>query len=109
MIASLVNREADLAISSAADVPLRREVVDFNLPTTSLKLAVFFKHPQNPVVDTLALLEPFGAHLWWAIAIFVVIATAGLAFFNFVHDISYYGADFGRICIRSAEIDSSHR
>ena len=89
MIASLLNREADLAISSTADVPIRRQVVDFNLPTTSLKLTVFFKNP-TPVVDALALLEPFRVQLWWAIATFVIITSLGLAFFSVIQDISYF-------------------
>ena len=81
MVADLIHGDADLGLSSTADVPSRRIAVDFNIPTTSLKLSAFFVPPQ-PTAKTGALLHPFQADVWIAIIFWLVLLTSVLGIFN---------------------------
>ena len=81
MVADLLHGDADLGLSSTADVPSRRLAVDFNIPTTSLKLSAFFVPPQ-PTAKTGALLHPFQTDVWIAILFWLILLTSVLLIFN---------------------------
>ncbi|CAG7727676.1 unnamed protein product [Allacma fusca] len=83
MIAELLAGEVDIAISSTSDIPLRRTVIDFNIPTNTLKLSGFFKKPRA-VVDAKALIEPFKGSFWFAVISVIVSLSLVLIFFKWV-------------------------
>ena len=81
MIALLLNDEADLAISSTADRPFRRLVIDFNMPTNEIRLSAFFRRPTS-ISTSSALLQPFHRNFWIGILVWLLLASLSLIIFK---------------------------
>ena len=84
MIWYLLHDKVDLAISSTADRPFRHEVVDFNMPTSQIRLSAFFKTPKSVGGSGSGVAQPFSRGLWCVLALWVFIAGVALVFFKHV-------------------------
>ncbi|CAG7727371.1 unnamed protein product [Allacma fusca] len=83
MVADILAGEADLGISSSADLAFRRAVVDFNMPTNRLKLSAFFKKPQA-ATHANALIEPFKGIFWFVLICSMISLSLVLIIFKWV-------------------------
>jgi len=81
MIGLLLNDEADIAISSTSNSPFRREVVDFNFPTTDIRVSAFFHRPPVSLVVN-PLTRPFNFDFWLAVLITILVSAISLCFFT---------------------------
>lgn len=72
MIGLLLEGKADLGLSSMADIPFRREVVDFNIPTNEVRLSAFFQNPSAISTEFSALLKPFHTSLWISVVLLLL-------------------------------------
>ena len=77
MVELLLNGTANFAISHATDIPIRRTVVDFTLPTSSFKYAAIFRKP-SITTNKLALFKPFQPSLWVSVLAWCVTVALGL-------------------------------
>jgi ABC-type multidrug transport system fused ATPase/permease subunit len=75
MISLLLSNEADLGLSSIADRPFRRAVVDFNFPTSEIRLSAFFQRPSTISSEWHALLKPFRPQFWIVFLFMILILT----------------------------------
>lgn len=83
MVLHLLKGETDLALSSEVDLPFKRQVVDYNLPTSSWKFAAFFRKPSFHQ-NKWAHLKPFQPALWLAIVGSIVTISLVLVLFQVI-------------------------
>lgn len=88
MISLLLNDKVDLGLSSIADRPFRREVVDFNTPTNEIRLSAFFQRPSAISSHYSALSKPFQPSVWVATLILLIGMIAYAIFLNKVLNLS---------------------
>lgn len=79
MIKLLLEEKADFGLSSIADRPFRRTVVDFNIPTNEIRLSAFFQKPSAISSNVNALIKPFQSSFWIGL-ILVLFAMIGTSF-----------------------------
>ena len=83
MIAELIDGTVDLALTSISDLPIRRQVIDFNLPTWAWKFSAFYAKPAY-MHNSLALLSPCAASAWYGLCGYFVVMGFALCSIEYI-------------------------
>ena len=105
MVHHLLHGEADLSVSIAADIPIRRTAVDFTFSTVTFEYAALFRKSSFSRAET-ALVMPFTTSLWLVIFIWVLSLTAivyGLQLRKGLKTIDWIIYPVGTICLKASE------
>ena len=111
MVSHLLYGEADLSVSIAADIPIRRKAVDFTFSTVTFEYAALFRKCTFSRIET-ALLMPFTPSLWLVICIWILSLTTivySLQCRKGLETIDWIIYPVGTICLKALQSSRSTR